>query len=203
MTILTAVYWFLIATLFAYIEIEIEGKYGWSEKTQTWFRSAQNRPQWINLFLGKKPLTGYHLFLFPLVLLLAHAHFFMGASWSLVSELRALALYFLWSPLWDYLWFVYNPHYDIQKLKAVWWYKTEYLVVRRIPLSTCQQWAISFILVGVGTVLTGNRDFLVEQLMTGAIFIVGTLGSLYFVAPLYKKWYLQMRLSDDRSDILR
>lgn len=69
------VYWFTIALVFALFEVEVEGKFGWSEKSQTWHLSGQKVPNVLRLFLGEKPLTGYHIFVFLSAFLISHMHF--------------------------------------------------------------------------------------------------------------------------------
>jgi len=65
---LTSLFWFFLAAVFAAIEIEIEGKHGWAEKTSTWFRTQGVPAKLYGLLMGGKPLTGYHMFMFFLPL---------------------------------------------------------------------------------------------------------------------------------------
>jgi hypothetical protein len=48
----------IAATLFALVEIQIEGPNGWAARLPTW--QVENR--WTRLFWSAKPLTGYHLY---------------------------------------------------------------------------------------------------------------------------------------------
>ena len=66
----------LSASLFAMVEIQIEGADGWAAQLPTW--RVENR--WTRLFFGKRPLTGYHLYVLLFVLLMAHAPFFLAMA---------------------------------------------------------------------------------------------------------------------------
>ena len=199
--ILTSVFWGLLALLFAILEIENEGKFGWAEKSQTWYRSKEHQPKIIQLLLGGKPLTGYHLFLFPLVMLITHAHFFMGVSWTLDKEFAALGIYFLWSPLWDYLWIVFNPHFSVSKIKEIWWFKKEPTIFI-FPFSDFAQWVLSFVVVVIGALLTGNNSIIFSHLEFVAYISLFALFVSFVVSPYYKKWYWEMRRFDDRESSL-
>lgn len=102
-TIINSAYWFFVSLMFALFEVENEGKYGWSTRSQTWFVLPKHLPEWMKKFFNK-PLTGYH--------------FFMGIPWTLKTEFYALAVYLAWTPLWDLLWLIFNPNYGIEKLGA-------------------------------------------------------------------------------------
>ena len=119
-----AVFWFVVALLFAAVEVESEGKRGWAENMPTWYRTSGPAARMYGRLMGGKPLTGYHLFMFFLPLFAMHSAFVSGARWSLASELEQLALYFVWAPMWDYLWFVLNPAYGAGGFKRhrVWWH---------------------------------------------------------------------------------
>ena len=57
---LRVVFLFVYALLFALVEIEIEGPYGWAERLPTWFRVTTPAARFYGLFMRGKPLTGYH-----------------------------------------------------------------------------------------------------------------------------------------------
>lgn len=109
-------YIFLIALVLALLEIQIEGKEGWASNLPVW------RPGWK--FLSKE-ITGYHGLLILLLLLFFHFPFVSGGGWSLSSELKILSLFFIFVSVWDFLWFVLNPHFPLKKFKAehIWWHK--------------------------------------------------------------------------------
>lgn len=109
------------SALFALLEIQVEGTSGWAESLPTW--SVENR--WTRLVLGSRPLTGYHLYAFLFVLSLLHVPYAVGAvgpSWGV--ELRLLAFYVLFWVVEDFLWFVLNPAYGLERFRPgeIWWH---------------------------------------------------------------------------------
>ena len=111
------------AFIFAKLEIEIEGPHGWAEKLPTWRVENHTLLDW---FFGGRPLTGYHVWAFALMLFCFHMPFFWSpGSWSLRAELRALAAYTAFWVVEDFLWFIFNPHYGWQKFRRedVLWHK--------------------------------------------------------------------------------
>lgn len=119
-------YLFFLALVFALLEIQIEGENGWAKNLPTW------RPQpnsWyekiFKKIMGGKELTGYHLVMFSLVFFVLHLPFSRGVSWSWIAEWETISLYFLFAALWDYLWFVFNPFYSLNKFNRehIWWHK--------------------------------------------------------------------------------
>lgn len=185
--------------MFAILEVENEGKYGWAEKTQSGSKSEKELPRIISFFMGEKPLTGYHLVLFPLVVLLTHAHFLMGVQWNIEEELKTIALYLLWTPLWDYLWFVYNPFYSLKNLKTAWWYKEEYLLFGLFPKSNVIQWILSIVLVSISALILNKPELLLNHLELLILFILFTLLSILCLAPFYKKFYKRIRNGNNRN----
>ena len=182
--LLSATFWFLVSLLFALLEIEIEGKYGWSEKTQTWRLSGEKVPQPFRLFLGPNPLPGYHLILFPLVLLVSHMHFFTGVTWSLEKEFTTLAIFLLWAPLWDYLLFVFNPHYNKKNIRQAWWYARSIFNFGAVPLENVLQWGLSFTLIAVGSLVFQNMSLLINHSYFAVVLTSFTLISIYLLSPL-------------------
>ena len=197
----TALFWFFLAMVFAAIEIEVEGKHGWAEKTSTWFRTEGMIAKAYGFFMGGKPLTGYHLFMFFLPLLVFHAHFVMGVHWSLVRELLVLALYFAWMPVWDYLWFALNPYYGVKKFKKehVWWHARSHWLFKFTPLDYVFGWIISVLLAAIASRLAENKDILWQHLDLLVWFFIFTTLTILFIAPLYRKWHWHMRQHDDRN----
>lgn len=111
----------VVAALFALVEIHIEGANGWAANLPTW--KIQNR--WTRLFLGVKPLTGYHLYMQLFVLAAAHFPFAFGlAPLTWPFEARVLSfLIFFWI-LEDFLWFVFNPAFGLRRFQPqhIWWH---------------------------------------------------------------------------------
>ncbi len=112
----------LAAALFAMAEIHVEGPDGWAGKLPTW----RKRNRWTRLFLGDKPLTGYHVYTFGTLLTLCHLPWFLGLSrptWA--AELRILSFFTFFCIVEDFLWFVLNPAFDIRRFRRdlIWWHR--------------------------------------------------------------------------------
>ena len=193
-------FWFLFAILLAALEVEAEGKYGWAQNMPTWYRTRGIGGRLYGLLMGGKPLTGYHLFMFFLPLVAVHVGFFQGARWTLSSELVVLARYFALAVLWDYLWFILNPHYGFSKFRKenVWWHAQSYWVLGRLPVDYFVGWGISLVLALVATKL-GTSWALVEQVLLLAGLSLLTLVTIA-LSPYYHNWYWWMRTRDDRDD---
>ena len=93
-------------------EIQVEGKEGWAKQLPT-FR--------INVFfrklLGGKPLTGYHIFLLLLFLLVFHGLFINElGTWKVESNIFGLLCWFF--VIEDVMWFIFNPHYTLKRFKS-------------------------------------------------------------------------------------
>lgn len=187
----TAIFYFILAALVAMVEIEIEGKYGWAEKLPTWYRTQGFAARVYGVIMASRPLTGYHALMFVLIPMFFHLPFASGMEWSIEVELQTLAMYFAWCPLWDFLWFVLNPHYGIGRFqkKYIWWHaKVKW--IGRVPLDYLVGIALSVVLaLGAG--------HLREQLV-----ILGTLMLLLVItialAPKFRRWRIRMDERDDR-----
>src|SRR5579884_313746 len=115
--LITNFYLFLTALVLALQEIQIEGKHGWAEKLPTW---RPDKSQWYYKIIYKifgNEITGYHLLTTILILLFFHLGYFFNEPFSLIHELELLLIYFLWLSVWDFLWFVFNPHYPLKNYR--------------------------------------------------------------------------------------
>ena len=197
----TSLFWFFLAMVFAGIEVEIEGKHGWAEKTSTWFRTTGIVAKVYGLVMSGRPLTGYHLLMFFLPILMFHSHFVMGASWTLQAELLALALYFVWMPTWDFLWFVLNPYYGVKKFKkeTVWWHARSRWLFNLTPLDYVFGWGLSALLAGIAAWLAREQTLFVGHLWLMGWFALFTGITIVFVGPAYRRWHQYMRRRDDRE----
>ena len=67
-------------------------------------------------------MTGYHLCLVTFILLLLHLPQFHGGSWDREADL--LAMFFLLTVIWDFLWFACNRHYGVARFRKgqIWWF---------------------------------------------------------------------------------
>jgi hypothetical protein len=86
------------------------------------------------LAMGRRPLTGYHVYAFTIPMLVLHLPFVAGVDWTLARELLAIATYFALAVVWDYPWFVLNPAYTVRRFERgkVWWFEVPW--IWRFPL---------------------------------------------------------------------
>jgi hypothetical protein len=120
MTAAMGLYFFAIAFVLAQLEIQIEGPHGWAERLPTWRWQSPAVLRWAG-----KPITGYHVFLMLFILLFIHLPM-VYVGFTLEREAEILSLFSLFSVVWDFLWFVCNPHYGLARFRPgqVWWFKT-------------------------------------------------------------------------------
>lgn len=102
----------LLGFFFAEVEIQIEGPNGWATSLPTW---RFDHPI-LHFIWGGRTLTGYHAFVFAFMFLVFHLPVFVTGRPSLRMEARifgSLMLFWIWE---DFLWFVFNPAYGIERL---------------------------------------------------------------------------------------
>lgn len=197
---LKVLFWSLFAVVIACVEIEAEGTRGWAEKMPTWYRTTGFWGRAYGMVMGGKPLTGYHTFMFFFPALLFHAHFFMGVPWSGTEELKAWALYFAWCPLWDYFWFVLNPAYQGKfKKDQVWWHAKSPWIFGLFPMDYLVGALVSIGFAEGASQVSGSQLVIAEHLVLLEGFAVATVLLHLIGAPLYRRWYARMRVSDDRD----
>jgi len=201
-TISTACFWWLFAVILACIEIESEGPDGWAYNMPTWYRTRGFVARLYGLVMSKKPLTGYHSFMFFLPVLMFHAHFFMDVAWSLEKELLSWALYFAWCPLWDYYWFVLNPHFEGKfKKEQVWWHAKSYWIFDLFPADYLGGIVLSLAFAAGASWAAGNWEPMHIHLMLLGVFFWLTAFLVTFVQYPYRRWYKKMREHDDRDQV--
>jgi hypothetical protein len=182
---------FVLALLFALVEIEIEGADGWAIKLPTWYRRRTIAARLYGLVMSGKPLTGYHAVMFFIPLWAFHIGLGFGQPWSWTGEIRMLSSYLVWNVTWDFLWFVLNPAYGWRRFRKgeIWWHK---VWLGRLPVDYVNALVLSFVLVAMPFCLRGNSRVLVEH----ALFVAG-MAALTLVcglaAPAYRRWYEYMR----------
>ena len=103
----------LLATLFAQVEIQIEGAHGWAAGLPTW--RVTDAP-WLRLFFGGRVITGYHVFVFTFMFAVFHLPFMVSVHWSPKAEARVIGSLILFWVLEDALWFILNPAYGLTRL---------------------------------------------------------------------------------------
>ena len=102
----------LLATVFAKVEIQIEGAAGWAANLPTW----RVDHHWIlDLVWGGRPLTGYHVWVFLFMALVFHLVFFIHGRPGVRLELRVLGSLSVFWILEDFLWFMLNPAYGLSR----------------------------------------------------------------------------------------
>lgn len=120
--LLLVLYVALLALFFAQVEIQIEGAAGWAANLPTW-RVEQH---WLlDIFWGGRPMTGYHAWVFPFMLLMFHLPAVMLAQWTWRLEARILGCVAIFWIIEDALWFLLNPAFGFSKLTPAFvpWHK--------------------------------------------------------------------------------
>jgi hypothetical protein len=120
--------------------------------------------------------------------------------WSLSSELRTVATYFVLAVVWDYLWFVLNPAYTVRRFRRgnVWWFEVPW--IWRFPLDYYMSIGLSIALAALAAVAHGSAEPLRRHLLILAGLAV-LIALTVVLAPLYHRWYRHMRRAgaDDRD----
>lgn len=123
-------YIFFMALVLALLEIQIEGPHGWAKNLPTWRPKNENFVLriWKKILSGRD-ITGYHLTMFLFVILLFHLPYVFGLQWSFIAEIKTISILLLFFVLWDFLWFVCNPHYPLRQFRKehIDWHKRWFL----------------------------------------------------------------------------
>jgi len=124
--IISNIYLFILAIVLAILEIQIEGKNGWAMDLPTW-RPKKETWFWkiYKKLMSDREVTGYHITMFTFVLLILHLPFVFGEDINLINWLMTISTFFMFIVLWDFLWFVLNPHHPLKKFNQehIWWHK--------------------------------------------------------------------------------
>ena len=146
-------YIFFMAIVLAILEIQIEGEHGWAKNLPTWRPSIHSwYARAYGKLMGGKDLTGYHVTMFFFVLLIFHLPFIFGLPWSFVLWVKVLSYYFLFLIVWDFLWFVLNPHFPLRQFRKehIWWHKKWML---GLPIDYFSGLIVSFLILIPGKLL--------------------------------------------------
>jgi len=150
--ILFVVFLLLTSTIFALLEIQIEGKNGWAGKLPTWRKAVNQRGLLGFVVDPNQPRTGYHTYLWAFIFAISHFVFLL-TPWDIQKEIYVLSYYVLLTAVEDFLWFVFNPYYGLKKFKKgeIPWHTNWFLGVPRTywinyPLG------IIFYLIGSGVI---------------------------------------------------
>ncbi len=124
--IFTNIYIFALAVVLAVLEIQIEGPNGWAKNLPTWRPHPQ---KWYSQIYSKimsgREFTGYHLTMFIFVFMIFHLPYVFGLEVTLDHWLKTISYYLMFSVMWDFLWFVLNPHYPLKNFtkEYISWHK--------------------------------------------------------------------------------
>ncbi len=133
---------FVVAFCFAKVEIQIEGADGWAANLPTW----RIEKHWLlDVFFGGRPLTGYHAWALPFMLLIFHFPSLAAWTWSWAFEARLMAAFMLFWIIEDFLWFILNPAWGWRRFNRteVRWHKHWVL---RFPTD---YWSFSIVAAGL------------------------------------------------------
>lgn len=124
--LIKAIYFWIIGFFLAILEIQIEGEHGWAEKLPTWrAKPGSTLDKLFKKLASEKDLTGYHAVLMTFILLFFHLPFIWSWQWNFLGELELISIFILFAAVWDFLWFVLNPHFSLRTFgpERVWWHK--------------------------------------------------------------------------------
>lgn len=121
---LEGLYLFILCHILARVEIHIEGAHGWAVNLPTWRWGPE---WWLNATNGKE-LTGYHLWLTLFLIGMFHLPLVFG-GFTLALWAKCLSSYMLVTAAWDLQWFVWNPAWGFDALRAreVPWFRRKIL----------------------------------------------------------------------------
>src|SRR3990167_7891376 len=117
MSLVQIFYLYLLALVLAFLEVQVEGEHGWAGKLPCWRPTGRWYARLYTKVLGGKEMTGYHVGVFSFAFLMFHLPFMWGLAWQYGAEFSILSAFFLFIVMWDFLWFVINPHYGIAKFR--------------------------------------------------------------------------------------
>jgi hypothetical protein len=112
----------LLGFFFAQVEIQIEGPNGWASALPTW--RIEHHPL-LNIFWGGRAMTGYHLWIFSFMALVFHLPLVICRTFNWKLEARILGSVTLFWIIEDFLWFVMNPDFGLERFEPshVPWHK--------------------------------------------------------------------------------
>ncbi len=154
--VITNIYLFIFVLAIAFLEIQIEGKDGWARNLPTkritptgWKKGL------VNFIAGEDNFTLYHIAIETVLFLALAMPFAFGLDLSLRNILKAVSLFLLINPIWDFLWFVLNPYFTWRRFtqKDIPWRKNWLGFIPKVYLTT---WIISLVIL-LPVASTGNN----------------------------------------------
>ena len=169
----------------------LEGAHGWAETLPTWYRRTTPAGRAFARVVGGRPLTGYHLFMLPTLLLALHFPLLAVWRWSLSAELETIATFLVFAIVWDFLWFLLNPAYGLTRFRRglIWWYGGPWL--GRVPSDYAIGIGASLVLAALAGTLAAHARLTVAMVVLDLLVIP--------LAPAYMRWYRSMRAFDERD----
>jgi hypothetical protein len=106
--------------------------------------------------------------------------------------------------VWDFLWFVLNPHFGWQQFRkgTIWWHNRVW--IGRFPIDYWNGVGLSFVVAALPAWLLGDGWYVfTEHTVLFACMAVLTVATVA-LAPLYRRWHAYMRRpgSDERALVL-
>ncbi|RJQ35423.1 hypothetical protein C4566_00685 [Candidatus Parcubacteria bacterium] len=183
---LVNIYLLVMAVALALLEIQIEGEHGWAQNLPTW--RPQKKSFFVNLYsklIGGRQVTGYHVMMFIFILLIFHLPFVFGLEFRLEDWLKVVSLYFMFVVLWDFLWFVLNPHRPLKKFKKeyIWWHKYWW---GGMPIDYYIVLILSFVVLIPGMFLLGPYFFVNWWITNVILFFIEVMLIILFTLYVLK-----------------
>lgn len=187
MLFLKPTYIFIMALVLAILEVQIEGGTGWAGNLPTWRPKSDSwYSKFYQKFMSGKEMTGYHLSMFSFVFLIFHLPFFFGIDWNLAKELDIWVIFLLFIVIWDYLWFVVNPHFTVKNFngKHIFWHS------RWIGSWPKDYWFSCFLSLFLAVIINSFliQNYIVEWLIMFAVFVVLAFLSKILIKRFKPEW---------------
>ena len=196
--ITTNIYIFVMATVLALLEIQIEGANGWARNLPTWRPHAAKwyAKLYMKMMSGKE-MTGYHLCMFGFVFLIFNLPFFFGFPFNIENVIKLLALFFIFIAMWDFLWFVLNLHYPLKSFAVNNVNHKQFLL--GMPVDYYFSIIASLILVLIGQYIFGLGNLIGWWGENMVLFIVQTIVLILFSLYILKidNWQTKYPIVDN------
>ena len=176
-----------MALVLAILEVQIEAGSGWAINLPTW-RPDPNKwyAKLYKKMMSNKEMTGYHMSLDLFVVLIFHLPFFFGVKWNLSAELDIIAIFMLYVVIWDYLWFVINPHFTVRDFKGkhTFWHQKWLL---KLPADYWYAALVSFIIALINNYFI-KTGYLKEWTIMFVLLIILTIFTKWFIKKFKPEW---------------